>query len=88
MAETQGDMATDIAAEAAVRPDTSSMTDRQLAQAVLDRTIRARVAEVMRLAEAVVAKAKKKPSKKGKTARSGKLAKIPGQSGKKKKKKG
>lgn len=68
------------------RPDTSAMNDRQLAQAVLDRTIRPRVGEVRRLAEAVVAKARKKSAKKGKSARSGKLAKIPGQ-GKKKKKK-
>jgi hypothetical protein len=70
-------------AAAADRPDTATMTDRQLAQAVLARTIRPRVAEVARLAEAVLAKGKKKPAKK---AKSGKLAKIPGQAKKKKKK--
>ena len=74
------------AAPAEARPDTATMTDRQLAQAVLQRTIRPRVAEVMRLAEAVVAKSKKKAAKKGKAGRSGKLAKIPGQDKKKKKK--
>lgn len=67
------------------RPDTATMTDRQLAQAVLAGAIRPRVAEVRRLAEAVLAKGAKKPGKKGK-AKSGKLARIPGQAKKKKKK--
>ncbi len=58
------------------RADTSTMTDRQLAKAVLDKTVRPRVGEIRRLAEAVVAKSGKKAAKKGK---SGKLAKIPGQ---------
>ncbi len=86
MAEPDGQIETDAAAAAGARPDTSTMTEVQLAQAVLDRTIRPRVGEVVRLAEAVLAKAKKKSAKKGKTARSGKLAKIPGQAKKKKKK--
>jgi hypothetical protein len=70
-------------ASAAARPDTATMTDRQLAEAVLARRIRPRVAEVGRLAEAVLAKSGKKA---GKKAKGGRLAKIPGQ-GKKKKKK-
>lgn len=69
----------------ALRPDTATMTDRQLASAVLTRRIRPRVGEVRRLAEAVLASAGKKHGKK-KDRKSGKLAKIPGQAGKKKKK--
>jgi hypothetical protein len=87
MAQVKGDDAKGPEATSVeARPDTTTMTDRQLAQAVIKRTIRPRVAEVMRLAEAVVAKSKKKSSNKSKPKRSGKLAKIPGQ-GKKKKKK-
>ena len=65
----------------AERPDTAAMTDRQLAKAILAREIRPRVAEVRRLAEAViVGAAKKNAAKKGKKAKTvRKLAKIPGQ---------
>ena len=87
MAEAKADKTLErVAVEPEQRPDTSTMTDRQLAEVVLARKIRPRVGEVRRLAEAVVAKGKKKSAKKGKTARSGKLAKIPGQDKKKKKK--
>lgn len=72
------------AAPAAARPDTSAMTDRQLARAVLDKTVRPRVADILRLAEAVLSGGKAKKAKGDKAER--KLAKIPGQ--KKKKKKG
>lgn len=68
------------------RPDTSTMTDKQLANAVLARTIRPRTSEVQRLAEAVVASADKKQGKKAKDGKPRKLAKIPGQAKKKKKK--
>lgn len=68
------------------RPDTSTMTDKQLANAVLARTIRPRTSEVRRLAEAVVASAGKKQGKKAKDGKPRKLAKIPGQAKKKKKK--
>ena len=68
---------------APARPDTSTMTDRQLAEAVLSKALRPRVAELRRLAEAVLAKGVKKS---GKKAKSGKLARIPGQAKKKKKK--
>lgn len=74
-------------------PTTEEMTDRQLAEAVLARTIRPRVADVRRLAEAVLAKpakkkgkgaAKKAGGKKAKQQKAdGKLAKIPGQKRKK-----
>lgn len=67
------------------RPDTTKMTDRQLAQAVMARTVKPRVGEVRRLAEAVLAKNKNKGGKKAKDG-ARKLAKIPGQSKKKKKK--
>ena len=82
---------TDVpAAEGA--PTTGEMTDRQLAEAVLARTVRPRVADVRRLAEAVLAKSAKKAkggTKKaaGKKAKGQKedrkLAKIPGQKRKK-----
>lgn len=64
------------------RPDTSAMTDRALARAVLDKTVRPRVNEVRRLAEAVASGGKMKKAKKAKADR--KLAKIPGQKKKKK----
>lgn len=74
------------AAPAAARPDTSLMTDRQLARAVLDKTVRPRVADILRLAEAVLSGGKAKKTKKAKGDKAErKLAKIPGQ---KKKKKG
>lgn len=74
------------AAPAAARPDTAAMTDRQLARAVLDKTVRPRVAEVLRLAEAVLVGGKAKKAKKPRGDKADrKLAKIPGQ---KKKKKG
>jgi hypothetical protein len=73
------------AAPAAVRLDTAAMTDRQLAKAVLDKTVRPRVAELRRLAEAVLSGGKAKKAKKAKSDKDRKLAKIPGQ---KKKKKG
>lgn len=54
------------------------LTDKQLARAVLAGTLRPRAGEVRRLAEAVLAKAAPKASKKKvKKAKSGKLAKIP-----------
>jgi hypothetical protein len=68
------------------------MTDRQLAEAVLARTVRPRVADVRRLAEAVLAKpakkgkggTKKAAGKKAKGQKADrKLAKIPGQKRKK-----
>ena len=68
------------------RPDTSTMTDRQLANAILTRLVRPRTSEVRRLAEAVLATAGKKKSKKVKDGKVRKLAKIPGQAKKKKKK--
>lgn len=74
------------AAPAAARPDTAAMTDRQLARAVLDKTVRPRVAEIQRLAEAVLSSGKAKKTKKAKGDKAArKLAKIPGQ---KKRKKG
>jgi len=70
----------------AARADTSAMTDRQLARAVLDKTVKPRAADIRRLAEAVAASGKTKKAKKSK-AQTGerKLAKIPGQKKKKKK---
>lgn len=74
------------AAPAPARPDTAAMTDRQLARAVLDKTLRPRPAEIVRLAEAVLSGGKAKKAKKPKGDKADrKLAKIPGQ---KKKKKG
>lgn len=71
----------------AARPDTSTMTDRQLANAVLTAGLRPRIGEIRRLAEAVLAAAgDKKKSKKAKDGKTRKLAKIPGQAKKKKKK--
>ena len=74
-------------------PATEEMTDRQLAEAVLARTVRPRVADVRRLAEAVLAKGAKKKGKDGTKKAGGKkakdqkgdrkLAKIPGQKRKK-----
>lgn len=72
------------------RPDTDGMSDLELAQAVLDRTITLRVGEARRLAEAVIAianPAKKKKPGKAKKAKASKLPRIPGQTKKKKKKK-
>ncbi len=67
------------------RPDTTTMTDRQLARAVVDRTLRPRVGEVRRLAEAVLAADRPRKGKKTKADKPGrKLAKIPGQKKKKK----
>ena len=72
-------------------PSRENLSVKQLAQAVLDRKLRARAPEVRRLAEAVLERAKpgKKKNKKPKPvkdeAKSGskkrKQAKIPGQSG-------
>lgn len=73
-------------------PTTEEMTDRQLAEAVLARAVRPRVADVRRLAEAVLAKpakkgkggTKKTSGKKAKSQKADrKLAKIPGQKRKK-----
>lgn len=64
-------------------PDRTKLTDMQLAKAVLAGTVRPRVGEVRRLAEALLKKDAPKPAKKGKgkgkKAKSGKLAKIPRQ---------
>ena len=72
------------AAPPAARPDTAAMTDRQLAKAVLDKTVRPRAAELRRLAEAVLSGGKAKKAKKAKSDKDRKLAKIPGQKKKKK----
>lgn len=75
-------------ADPAPTATTLALTDRQLAKAVLARTVRPKVADVRRLAEAVLghgeAKKKRKPKKSaGKKAKEAKtdpkLAKIPGQ---------
>ena len=75
------------APEAASQPSRESLSVKQLAQAVLDRTLRPRAPEVRRLAEAVLERAKsgKKKNKKpkpGKTEaksapKNRKQAKIP-----------
>lgn len=58
--------------------DRDKLTDKQLAKAVLAGSVRARVGEVRRLAQAVLKKDSPKASrKKDKKAKSGKLAKIP-----------
>jgi len=70
--------AADAKATAALIQDRDKLTDKQLAKAVLAGTVRARVGEVRRLAEAVLRKdSPKAPKKKDKKAKSGKLAKIP-----------
>jgi hypothetical protein len=74
-----GKMEAKAAAPAAER---DKLTDKQLAKAVLAGTVRPRVGEVRRLAEAVLRKDAPKSTKKkskGKRAKSGKLAKIPRQ---------
>jgi hypothetical protein len=59
-------------------PVRDQLSEKQLAKAVLAGTLRPRVGEMRRLAEAVLAKDAPKPGKKkGKKAKSGKLAKIP-----------
>ncbi len=74
--------------------DQDALGISELAKGVLARDFRPRIASVRRLAEAVLAKEakpkkkkKKKPTKKAAAAKSGgkkrKLAKIPGQKGKK-----
>lgn len=69
-----------------LRPDTSTMTDRQLANAILAAGLRPRVGEIRRLAEAVLSTAGDKKKRKAKEGKTRKLAKIPGQAKKKKKK--
>jgi hypothetical protein len=82
--------------EAPVRnagPTGAELTDRQLAEAVLARTLRPKTADIRRLAEAVLAKPAKKKAKDGAKKADGKkakspkadrkLAKIPGQKRKK-----
>ena len=67
--------------EGAAPADRATLTDKQLAKAVMAGTLRPRVGEVRRLAEALLRKDAPKPPKKkakGKKAKSGKLAKIPG----------
>jgi len=65
-------------ARAIPAPDRDKLTDRQLAKAVLAGALRPRAGEVRRLATAVLERdALKVPKKKGKKAKSGKLAKIP-----------
>lgn len=74
-------------------PAGAELTDRQLAEAVLARTLRPRAADIRRLAEAVLAKSTKKKAKDGTKKAAGKkakghkadrkLAKIPGQKRKK-----
>lgn len=78
MAETStaGSEATGADAKGAA-PPTEEMTDRQLAEAVLARTVRPRVADVRRLAEAVLAKTPKKKGKGGTKKSAGKKAKAP-----------
>jgi hypothetical protein len=61
--------------------DQDALDTKALARAVLDRAIRPRTASIRRLAEAVLAEGAGKPKK---AKKSGKLAKIPGQKGKKK----
>jgi hypothetical protein len=71
----------------------AELTDRQLAEAVLARTLRPKTADIRRLAEAVLAKSAKKKAKDGTKKADGKkakspkadrkLAKIPGQKRKK-----
>ncbi len=72
---------------AATRPDTTEMSDLQLAQAVLDRKVTLRVGEARRLAEAVVKFATLAKKKNAKKTKASKLPRIPGQPKKKKKKK-
>lgn len=66
--------------------DQDALDITALARAVLDRTVRPRAASVRRLAEAVLSKGASKP-KKGKKGgkKSAKLATIPGQKDRKKK---
>lgn len=73
------------APEAPTPPDQDAMALKDLARAVLDRSIRPRTAAVRRLAEAVLAKGAGKADKKKKGGKkSRKLATIPGQKDKKK----
>lgn len=73
------------ASQAAAPLDQDALDLKALARAVLDRSMRPRTASIRRLAEAVLAKAEHKQKKAGKSAKkSSKLAKIPGQKGKKK----
>lgn len=73
-------------------PARGNLSVKELAQAVLDRTLRPRVGEIQRLAEAVLARPKKDKKKKNKSAdgkadtkaasgKKRKQAKIPGQAG-------
>ena len=65
-------------AHAVPSPDRDKLSDKQLAKAVLAGTLRPRAGDVRRLATAVLEKdAAKAPKKKGKKAKSGKLARIP-----------
>ena len=57
-------------------PDRDKLTDRQLAKAILARTLRPRVGEVRRLAEAVLKKEDSKVVKKKGKARKAKNAKL------------
>lgn len=91
----QSDPVQPTEADTAEKPalTTAEMSDRQLAEAVLARTVRPKVGDIRRLAEAVLAASPKKkvkaPEKKGggKKAKAKKadrkLAKIPGQKRKK-----
>ncbi len=89
---------TEAPATASEAPDQDALSDLDLAKGVLARDFRPRAASVKRLAEAVLAKQeasstpRKKSKKKASAGKSGgkkrKLAKIPGQKGKKDKKGG
>lgn len=63
--------------------DSASLSPAELAEAILARTVRPKVADVRRLAEAVLAgktkKKKKKASEKKAGGKKRKLSKIPGQ---------
>jgi hypothetical protein len=73
------DMAGSADEKAAALTARNKLSDKQLAKAVIARTLRPRVGEVRRLAEAVLRKDAPKPKKKArrKKEKSGKLAKLP-----------
>jgi hypothetical protein len=73
---TSGGEAQEAPASAAV-PAGAELTDRQLAEAVLARTLRPKTADIRRLAEAVLAKPAKKKAKDGAKKADGKKAKVP-----------
>lgn len=64
-----------VAEDAAPAPARETLSDKQLARAILDRAFRPRISEVRRLAAAVLGK----KAGKGKKDRKAKLARLPGQ---------